>query len=131
MHLRTGFACGAPETIAPSITTITMFLAAKTSIDFLEPWCDFVPGKADAFLRELKNELAPDHPLYSVQLHPLGHSGASDDAIFEADDRRIFQVHLTMSSHIEKAPLPRFQAYANAAEWIEAVMLPANEDYRG
>jgi hypothetical protein len=46
---------------------------AETSIDFLEPWWDFAPGQADVFLRELKNELAPDHPLYSVQLHPLGH----------------------------------------------------------
>jgi hypothetical protein len=32
---------------------------------FLEPWCDFVPDQADAFRRELKSQLAPDHPLYS------------------------------------------------------------------
>jgi hypothetical protein len=108
-----------------------MLLVAKTSIDFLEPWCDFVPGQAKAFLRELKNELAPGHPLYSVELRPLGHSGASDDAIFEADDGRIFQVHLTLSRHTEKAPLPRFQAHTNAAEWIQTVMLPANENWRG
>ena len=93
---------------APSITAITMFLVAKTGIDFLEPRCEFVPGQADAFLRELKCELAPDHPLYSVRLHPLGHSGASDDAIFEAEDDRIFQVHLTFSGRAEKTPLPRF-----------------------
>lgn len=115
----------------PSITAITMFLVAKTGIDFLEPWCEFVPDQADAFLRELKCELAPDHPLYSVRLHPLGHSGASDDAIFEAEDDRIFQVHLTLSGKTEKTPLPRFQAYVNTAEWIQTVMLPANEDYRG
>jgi hypothetical protein len=74
---------------------------------------------------------APDHPLYSVRLHPLGHSGASDDAIFEAEDDRIFQVHLTLSGKTEKTPLPRFRAYVNTAEWIQTVMLPANEDYRG
>jgi len=108
-----------------------MFLVGKNGIDFLEPWCELVPGQADAFLRELKNELAPDHPLHSVQLHPLGHSGASDDAIFEANDGRIFQVHLTFSGRSEKTPLPRFQAYANTAEWIQRVMLPANEAYRG
>ena len=109
---------------------ITILLVAKTGIDFLEPWCEFVHDQADAFLRELKMELAPDHPLHSAQLHPFGHSGASDDALFEADDGRIFQVHLTWSRHIEKAPLPRFQAYANTDEWIQTVMLPANEDYR-
>ncbi|HVW10006.1 MAG TPA: hypothetical protein VHC90_15560 [Bryobacteraceae bacterium] len=123
--------CNATTATVPSRATITMFLVAKTGIDFLEPWCEFVPGQADAFLRELKCELAPDHPLYSVQLHPLGHSGASDDAIFEAEDDRIFQVHLTLSGRAEEMPLPRFRVYANVAEWIQTVMLPANEDYRG
>jgi len=104
---------------------------AETSLDFLEPMCDFVPGQADVFLRELKSELAPDHPLYSVKLHPLGHSGASDDAIFHADNGQIFQVHLTFSRHAEKTPLPRFRAYASVAEGIETVMLPANENHRG
>lgn len=104
---------------------------AKTGIDFLEPWCQFVPGQADAFLRELKNELAPDHPLHRVQLHPLGHSGPSDDAIFEADDGQIFQVHLTWSGRTENAPRPQFRAYLDSAEWIQRVMLPANEDWRG
>ena len=108
-----------------------MFLVAKTGIDFLEPWCQFVPGQADAFLCELKGELAPDHPLYTMQLHPLGHSGASDDAIFEAADGRVFQVHMTFSGRAEKTPLPRFRAYANTPEWIQTVMVPANEDYRG
>jgi hypothetical protein len=110
---------------------ITMLLVAKTDIDFLEPWYEFVPDQADSLLRELKSELAPDHPLCSMQLHPLGHSGASDDAIFENDDGRIFQVHLTFSGRAEKTPLPRFRAYANTVEWIQTVMLPANEDYRG
>jgi hypothetical protein len=108
-----------------------MLRVAKTSIDFLEPWCDFVPGQAEAFLREFKNELAPDHPLYSVELRPLGHSGASDDAIFEAEDGRIIQVHLTWTGKTEKPPWPQFRAYASIAEWIQAVMLPANEDWHG
>lgn len=115
----------------PLIATITIFLVAKAGIDFLELWCEFVAGQADAFWSDLKNELAPDHPLYSVELHPLGHSGASDGAIFKADDGRIFPVHLTFGRQVEKAPLPRFQAFANAAEWIRTVMLPANEDWQG
>jgi hypothetical protein len=108
-----------------------MLLVAKTGIDFLQPWCEFVPDQADAFLRELKIELAPDHPLYGMRLHPLGHSGASDDVLFEADDGRIFQVHLTFSGRVEKTPLPRFRAYINTGEWIQTVMLPANQEYRG
>jgi hypothetical protein len=118
-------------TTAPSVTAITMFLVAESIIYFQEPWCDFVPGQADAFLRELKNELAPDHPLYSVELHPLGHSGPSDDAIFKADDGRIFQVHLTWTGKTEKAPWPRSRTFASTAEWVETMMRPANEDWRG
>lgn len=69
--------------------------------------------------------------LYGLQLLPLGHSGASDDALVEAEDGRVFQVELTFSRQAEKTPLPRFQGYATAVEWIQTVMLPAHEDYRG
>jgi hypothetical protein len=106
-----------------------MILVAKTGIDFLEPWCESVAGQADAFLRELKDELATGHPLCGLSLAPLRHSGASDDALFEAEDGRIIEVHLTFSSRGEKIPLPRFRVYANAAEWIRTVMLPSHEDY--
>lgn len=123
--------CDAIAAAALSTRTITMLRVAKTGIDFLEPWYEFVPDQANAFLRELKCELAPDHPLYNIQLQPLGHSGASDNAIFQAADGRVFQVHLTFSGRAEKIPLPRIRAYANTAEWIQAVMLPASEDYRG
>jgi len=108
-----------------------MWHVAQSGIEFLEPWCDFLPGQADAFLLELKSKLARGHRLYGLQLLPFGHSGASDDVLFEAEDSRIFQVHLTLSSQAEKTPLPRFRAYANVAEWTKTVMLPANEDYRG
>ncbi len=121
----------ATDATAPSITASTMLLVARTGIDFLEPWCEFVPDQSDAFLRELKSEFAPDHPLYGLQLHPLGHSGLSDDAIFEADDGRIFQVHLTFSGGAEKTPSPRFRTYSNTAEWIQTVMLPADGRFDG
>jgi len=104
---------------------------AQSGIEFLEPWSDFVCSQADAFLRELKSELAPGHPLYGLELSPLGHSDAADDALFEAEDGRIYQVHLTFSPCAEKTPLPRFEAYASLAEWIQAVMLADNENYRG
>ena len=64
-------------------------------------------------------------------LSDLWHSGAADDALFEAEDGRVFQVHLTLSRRPEQPPLPRTRVYANAAEWIQQVMLPANEEYRG
>jgi hypothetical protein len=39
-------------------------------LSLLEPWCEFVPGQADAFLREIQVELSPGHPLYGVNVIP-------------------------------------------------------------
>lgn len=99
-------------------------------IEFLKPWCDFRPGQGDAFLQELKREISPGHPLDGLALVPLGHSGAADDAIFEAQDGRVFQVHLTFSRRAEQPPLPECEVYSNVDKWVEHVMIPAHEEYR-
>jgi hypothetical protein len=93
-------------------------------MEFQEPWCQFVPGQADAFLQELERELSPEHPLHGVKLIPLGHSGAADDALFEMGDGRLVQVHLTFSARTEQPALPFYRIYANADDWVRQVMLP-------
>lgn len=103
-------------------------MRVASKIEFLEPWCEFIPGQGDAFLQELKRELAPGHLLEGLELSPLGHSGAEDDALFETGDGRIFQVRLTFSRHAEQAPLPLTRVYSNADEWVRRVMLPSNEE---
>ena len=100
---------------------------ARSQIQFLEPWYEFLPGQGEAFLEELKRELSPGHLLENLELVPLGHSGAADDAIFVAEDSRVFPVHLTLSHRAEQPPLPRTRAYANADDWVRQVMLPPNE----
>ena len=104
---------------------------AQGNIQFPEPWCEFVSGQGEAFLQELKRELSAGHTLYELKLFALGHSSAADDALFEDEEGRVFQVHLTFSRRAEQPPLPRTRAYANADEWVQQVMLPANEEYRG
>jgi hypothetical protein len=104
---------------------------AGQRIEFLEPWCDFVPGQGDAFLDELRRELSPGHALEELKLIPLGHSSAADDALFGTEDGRVFQVHLTLSHRAEEPPLPRCLAYSSADEWVKEVMQPANRDYLG
>jgi hypothetical protein len=103
----------------------------RSPIQFLEPWYEFLPGQGEAFREELKRELSAGHLLEGLELFPLGHSGAADDAIFEAEDGRVFQVQLTFSRRAEQPPLPRTRVYANADDWVHQVMLPANEEYRG
>ncbi len=109
----------------------TMPRVAASKIDFIEPWRDFVPGQGEAFMCELRRELSPGHPLEGLELSPLGHSDASDDALFEAQDGRVFQVHLTHSHHVEPIPFPRYRVYTSADEWVQSVMRPANEEHLG
>jgi hypothetical protein len=106
-----------------------MCRVAHPRIEFLKPWCDFVPGQADAFVTELRCELSSGHPLKDLPLIPLGHSGAGDDELFEAEEGRVVQVHLTWSKCTEQPPLPRYRIYCNVAEWVQEVMLPAHEKY--
>ena len=80
---------------------------AEGNIQFLDPWCEFISGQGEVFLQELQRELSAGHTLYGLKLFPLGHSGAADDALFEAEDGRVFQVHLTLSRRAEQPPLPR------------------------
>jgi hypothetical protein len=106
----------------------TISYVAHANIEFLEPWQRFVPGQADAFLGELEQELSPGHPLHGVNLIPLGHSGAADDALFQMEDGRVVQVHLTFSPRTEEQPSPRHRIYSNADEWVQQVMFPQHEE---
>ena len=104
---------------------------ARSQIQFLEPWYQFLPGQGEAFLEEPKCELSPRHLLEGLELVQLGDSGAADDAIFEAEYGRVFQVHRTVNHRAGQPPPPRTRVYANADDWAHQVMLPANEEYRG
>jgi hypothetical protein len=106
-------------------TTCSM---ASSTTDFLEPWERFVEGQADFFVLELERELSPGHALYGLKLLPLGHSGASDDVLFEMEDGRVVQVHLIHSPLGEQAPWPRHRIYSNFSEWAQKVMIPLNQD---
>lgn len=105
------------------------FPVAPSRIEFLEPWEEFRTGQADAFLLELSREVSPEHPLSDLQLDPLEHSGAADDALFATQDGRVVEVHLTWSGRAEQPPWPKHRFYSNVGEWIEQAMLPEHEGY--
>ena len=107
----------------------TIFPVTPSRIDFLEPWEEFGPGQADAFLLELSREVSAGHPLRDLPLVPLGHSGAADDALFAAQDGRVVEVHLTWSRRSEQPPWPTHRFYSSVDQWIEQAMLPEHEGY--
>lgn len=45
-------------------------------------------------------------------------------------DGRVVQVRLTRGGCAEQALLPDHDIYPDSADWIQEVMMPANEEYR-
>ncbi len=98
-------------------------------LSYLEPWEEFAPGQAAAFLREIQAELSPGHPLHGMKLKAIAHSATSDDALFQLDDGRVADVHLTWRRRSEQLPFPEHRIYARLEEWVQQVMIPAHEDH--
>jgi hypothetical protein len=97
-------------------------------LSYLEPWEEFVPGQAAAFLREIQIELSPGHPLHGIKLTPIAHSVRADDALFQLEDGRVVEVHLTWSGRAQQPPWPGHQVYETLDDWVQQVMIPAHED---
>ena len=101
----------------------------NASLSFLKPWVQSDPQPAAAFLRELQLELSTAHPLHGTKLAAIAHSRAADDVLFQMEDGRVAQVHLTWSGHTEQPPWPNHDVYGSIQEWAQQVMIPAHEDY--
>jgi hypothetical protein len=101
----------------------------NASLSFLKPWVQSDPEPAAAFLRELQLELSLTHPLHNTKLAAIAHSSAADDVLFQMEDGRVTQVHLTWSAHPEHPPCPNHDVYASVTEWARQVMIPGHEGY--
>jgi len=99
-----------------------------SSLSLLKPWEEFLPGQAVAFVCEAQTELSPGHPLHGTKLTALAHSTRADDALFQLEDGRVVDLHLTWSGRQEQAPWPRHRVYASLEEWAQQVMIPTHED---
>jgi hypothetical protein len=64
-----------------------------------------------------------------MKLEAVARSVATDKALFLLQDGRFVQVHLSWVRRAERLPWPVHHAYANFAEWAEAIMLPEHDLY--
>ena len=96
---------------------------------FSEPWRALISSEADAILREIRTELSPGHPLHGVNLTAIATSRRADDVLFQLDDGRVCQVHLTWRMSADKPPWPRHQMFSTLEDWVTEVMVPDHEDY--
>jgi hypothetical protein len=69
-------------------------IVEQPPFSFSEPWRESISSRAEAFLRELRTELSPGHPLPGVNLKASAGSVQADDVLFQLDDGRVCQVHL-------------------------------------
>ena len=95
---------------------------------FLAPWEPLPPDRATAFQSELERELSAGHPLHGVAVHAVARSRRGDDALFQLEDGRVADVHLTWSSKGERIPWPTHHIYTSLDEWQRHVMIPAHEE---
>lgn len=104
------------------------YLMELDSTLFLDPWQPLSLDRASAFEAEVQRELSPGHPLHGVKLSALAHSDRADDVLFQLDNNRVVDVHLTWSRKRESPPWPSHRIYPTLDAWREQVMLPEHAD---
>jgi hypothetical protein len=102
-------------------------------MEWLDPWWatdDSDEAFHDTFRRQLEREVSPGHCLYQVPVRLMAR-GNGDDALFRILDGsgRVAEVHLTWSGSPQTPPWPRSAIYDSLEAWVEAVMIPAHQEW--
>jgi hypothetical protein len=98
---------------------------------WLEPWTPIERSEERAALQvELQVELCATHPLFGLSTRALARRHDQDDVLFELDDGRVAEVHLTWRGGPEIDPRwPRTTIYASVANWAESEMQIHHQDF--
>jgi hypothetical protein len=101
----------------------------RPPFSYLVPWKQSSAGPCETFLRELRTEVSPGHPLHGAIIKAIAHSLQADDVLFQLEDSRVCQVHLTWRRSAEQPPWPRHQMFSTLEDWVRKVMVPDHEFY--
>jgi hypothetical protein len=96
-------------------------------MEWLEPWEPVEPGRTDdpsAFARgweaELRKEVVPGHVLHGLAVTLIARRYDRDDALFQMQDGRVAQVHLTWKQAPEPDPRwPETVIYPSLQAWAD------------
>jgi len=66
--------------------------------EWLEPWEHISESDRAFFKKQLAKEITSLHPLYGLQLTPIGRNGANDDLLVTLSTEKFAVVHLTWGS---------------------------------
>jgi hypothetical protein len=100
--------------------------------DWLEPWTPMEhSNERSAIEGELERELNEAHPLFGLSAVALARRHDQDDVLFEIDEGRVAEVHLTWRSGRESDPRwPSTKIYESVFAWVEERMRPQHEEWR-
>ena len=98
---------------------------------WLEPWYPVEDAsKADALLKELRQELSKSHVLFGVNASAIGARQDCDDVAFRLNDGKIAVVHLTYAQHPETNPsYPSTEIFENWASFVASRMETDHNDW--
>ena len=68
-------------------------------------------------MRLLRSEVDKGHELHGVEVTAIARSTYTDDVLYQLEDGRVAEVHLTWSGHRERPPWPDCTIYANIGDW--------------
>jgi hypothetical protein len=98
----------------------------------VKPW-EPVGNSGEGFVRELQNEMSPEHILYGVPVVAVACRIDNDDVLFATADpsKPLALVHLVWQGREFRAAWPWTAIYQSWQEWIDHCLLPTHLDYRG
>ena len=84
-------------------------------------WAIDDPVHRQLFADELRSEVGVGHVLYGLAANPIARADGRDDYLFELEDGRVAEVHLTFCNRPERPPWPGAVIYESLAAWRKAV----------
>ncbi len=79
------------------------------------------PERRRLFAEELASEVGSGHVLKGLAATPIARADGKDDYLFQLEDGRVAEVHLTFANRPERPPWPGTAMFDNVGAWRKAV----------
>lgn len=102
--------------------------------EWLEPWLPtdaWTDDQRDRFVRQLRLEVGPEHPLCNVDVRVVGQHTGCDDTLVELLDgsSRFAVVHLTWASSQERMPWPSTELFESFDAFATSRMREDHDEF--
>ena len=99
-------------------------------IEWLSPWCEADQSERDGLAAQLAKEIAVGHALDGERVILIARRTDTDDALFQLQDGRVAEVHMTWRQTRETDPLwPATSIFPSLTEWARKSMIPQHREH--